>query len=94
MPEVGYELYRLITVSGTGGGLNFILNLPPHINDVELSGKLAKSGIIAHPLFDYYLHQNHKQMIQLNGLVMGFACASRTDLEKCAMSLVEQIKGY
>jgi GntR family transcriptional regulator/MocR family aminotransferase len=88
------QLGDLITISGTGGGLNFILNLPPHINDVELSEKLAKAGIIAYPLFDYYLHQNHRQETRLNGLVMGFACASRADLEKCAMTLVEQINGY
>jgi len=88
------QLGDLITISGTGGGLNFILNLPPHINDVELSEKLGRSGIVAHPLFDYYLHQNRGQKIHLNGLVMGFACASRADLEKCAITLVEQIKGY
>jgi len=70
------------------------LNLPPHINDVELSEKLGRLRIVAHPLFDYYLHQNRRQKIHLNGLVMGFACASRVDLEKSAVTLVEHIKGY
>lgn len=88
------QLGDLITISGTGGGLNFILNLPSHINDVELSEKLAKSGIVAYPLYDYYLYQNRRQKPRLNGLVMGFACASRADLEKCAITLVEHIKGY
>lgn len=83
-----------VTISGTGGGLNFILNLPSYINDAELSEKLAKSGIIAHPIFDYYLHRNPAQKTRLNGLVMGFACASRADLEKSAVTLVDEIKGY
>jgi len=83
-----------VTISGTGGGLNFILNLPSYINETEISKKLAKSGIIAHPLSDYYLHQNRRKKTHLNGLVMGFACASRADLEKCAMTLVKQVNGY
>ncbi len=82
------------TISGAGGGLNFILNLPAQINDAELSQKLAETGIIAHPLSDYYLQQNIQQKNHLNGLVMGFACASRSDLQQCAMALAEQIKSY
>ena len=88
------HLGDITTISGTGGGLNFILNLPPQINDAVLSETLDKSGIIAHPLFDYYLHQNTWQKTRLNGLVMGFACASMADLEQSAITLVEQIKAY
>jgi GntR family transcriptional regulator/MocR family aminotransferase len=84
----------ITTIDGTGGGLNFILNLPAQINDAELSQKLGKAGIIAHPLFDYYLQESARQKNRLNGLVMGFACASRPDLEQSAMTLVKQIKSY
>jgi GntR family transcriptional regulator/MocR family aminotransferase len=80
------------TISGTEGGLNFILHLPSHINDARLSDNLARAGIVAHPLNDYYLHQNDKLKTRLNGLVIGFACANRTDLEKSAVTLIEQIK--
>jgi GntR family transcriptional regulator/MocR family aminotransferase len=81
------------TISGSGGGLNFILNLPSHINDARLSKNLARAGIVAHPLDDYYLHQNDKLKTRLNGLAIGFACANRTDLEKSAVTLIEKIKG-
>ena len=84
----------ITTLSGTGGGLNLILNLPSQINDTELSQKLGKAGIITYPLFDYYLHENARRNNRLNGLVMGFACASRSDLEQSAMTLAEQIKRY
>ena len=79
------------TISATGGGLNFILNLPPRIDDTVLSEQLADAGIIAHPLHDYYLHPNASQKTRLNGLVMGFACASRADLERSAIILIEHI---
>ena len=84
----------ITTISGTGGGSNFILNLPLHINDATISETLGKSGIIAHPFFEYYLHQNARQKKHLNGLVMGFACASRSDLEQSATTLVNQIRNY
>lgn len=84
----------ITTISGAGGGLNFILNLPSQFNDAILSENLGKSGIIAHPLSDYYLNQNAWQKKRLNGLVMGFACASTSDLEQGATILVKQIKGY
>lgn len=84
----------ITTISGTGGGLNFILNLPSNINDTLLSEKLGNSGIIAPPVSEYYLNQNLLQQPRLNGLVMGLACTSRVDLEKCATTLVKQIKGY
>ena len=82
----------ITTISGTGSGSNFILNLPLHINDATISKALGRSGIIAHPLFDYYLHQNARQKNHLNGLVIGFACASRSDLEQSATTLVNQIR--
>jgi len=84
----------IATISGTGGGSNFSLNLPLHINDAAISEKLGKSGIIAHAFFDYYLNQNARQKKRLNGLVMGFACASRSDLEQSATTLVKQIRSY
>ena len=71
--------------------LNFILNLPPRIDDTVLSGQLTDAGVIVHPLLDYYLHPNASQKTRLNGLVMGFACASRADLERSAIILIEQI---
>jgi GntR family transcriptional regulator/MocR family aminotransferase len=82
---------EMATISGTGGGLNFILNLPAEINDAKLSEKLGTNGIIAHPLHDYYLHQNATNKFRLNGLVLGFACASATQLEKSATTLVEHL---
>ncbi len=81
------------TISGTGGGLNFILNLPSSINDTRLSENLARAGIVAHPLDNYYLHQKDRLKTRLNGLVIGFACANRADLEKSAITLIELIKG-
>lgn len=88
------QLSGLTTISATGGGLNFILNLPTRIDDVELSSKLRDKGIIAHPLFDYYLQKNARQETRLSGLVIGFACASMSELEKSAVTLVELIKEY
>jgi GntR family transcriptional regulator / MocR family aminotransferase len=79
------------TISGSGGGLNFILNLPDAISESSLSQNLREDGIIAHPLSDYYLHQKTNQSRHLNGLVLGFACASVVDLEKSAFKLVEEI---
>ncbi|MFT5505066.1 MAG: GntR family transcriptional regulator/MocR family aminotransferase [Gammaproteobacteria bacterium] len=82
------------TISSNGGGLNFILNLPSEIHAGKLSEKLREKGIIAHPLSDYYLHKKSNQSPHLNGLAMGFACASTFDLEKSASLLVEEIKRY
>ena len=81
----------MATISGTGGGLNFILNLPTEINDAKLCEKLGTNGIIAHPLQDYYLHQNATNKFRLNGLVQGFACASAAQLENSATTLVEHL---
>ena len=85
---------EIATISGTGGGLNFILNLPAEINDAKLSEKLSTNGIIAHPSHDYYLHQNTTNKFRLNGLVLGFACASATQLEKSATTLVEHLNVF
>jgi GntR family transcriptional regulator/MocR family aminotransferase len=82
---------EMATISGTEGGLNFILNLPAEINDARLSEKLRGVGIIAHPLHDYYLHQNTTNKSRLNGLVIGFACASTPQLEKSAITLIEYL---
>ena len=86
------HLGDLATISGTGGGLNFILGLPAEINDVKLSERLGAKGIVAHPLHDYYLHQTARLGNRLNGLVIGFACASEAQLEKAAIMLVEYLK--
>jgi DNA-binding transcriptional MocR family regulator len=82
---------EMATTSGTEGGLNFILNLPAEIDDAKLSEKLSVTGIIAHPLDDYYLHQNTTNKSRLNGLVIGFACASMPQLEKSAITLIEHL---
>jgi GntR family transcriptional regulator/MocR family aminotransferase len=82
---------EMATISGTEGGLNFILNLPAEIDDAKLSEKLSVTGIIAHPLGDYYLHQNTTNNSRLNGLVIGFACAPAAQLEKSAITLIEHL---
>jgi GntR family transcriptional regulator/MocR family aminotransferase len=88
------NLADLATISGTGGGLNFILALPAEINDAKLSERLSAKGIVAHPLHDYYLHQGARHGNRLNGLVMGFACASEAQLEKAAMVLLEHLNRF
>ena len=82
------------TISGTGGGLNFMLGLPAEINDAKLSDRLAAKGIVAHPIHDYYLHQSARHENRLNGLVMGFACAPEAQLEKAAIILLEQLNKF
>ena len=85
------KLGDTISISGVNGGLNFMLNLPPSISDKKLSKTLSLKNIIAHPLSDYYLekptdNKNH------SALVLGFACSSRTQLEKSAKILKKEIQ--
>ena len=61
------------------------------IKDYALSKVLDRQGIIAHPLSGYY-QQAKNQIEQGNGLVLGFACSSRVELERCTSLLVEQVK--
>ena len=86
--HIGY----VTTISGTGGGPNFILNLPSHIKDYSLSETLNQQGIIAHPLSSYYLQPVSRHENRNSGLVLGFACSSRSELERGATILVEQVK--
>ncbi len=88
------NLGDLATISGTGGGLNFILGLPAEIDDAKLSERLSTKGIVAHPLHDYYLHQRARLGSRLNGLVMGFACAPEAQLERAATVLVEHLNMF
>lgn len=79
------------TVTGTGvGGPYLVLNLPARIRDRTLSETLARTGIIAHPLSSYYVHRKPDREYR-NGLVLGFGCAPRVDLERGARQLVERI---
>jgi GntR family transcriptional regulator/MocR family aminotransferase len=86
-----HHLGDITTIGDTNGGSNIILNLPAPVKDYALSEVLDRQGIIAHPLSDYYL-QAESPDEQDNGLVLGFACASRRKLEQCARLLVEQVK--
>ena len=86
-----HHIGDITTVSGTNGGSNIILNLPAPVKDHVLSEVLGRQGIIAHSLSGYYL-QAKNQDEQGNGLVLGFACSSRVELERCARLLVEQVK--
>ena len=77
-----------MTITGTGvGGPYLVLNLPARIKDHALSETLAEIGIIAHPLSSYYIHHKHDSE-RRNGLVLGFGCSPRVDLERCANQLV------
>jgi len=86
-----HHIGDITTIDGTNGGSNIILNLPAPVKDHALSEELGRQGIIAHPLSGYYL-QAKNQGEQGNGLVLGFACSSRVELERCARLLVEQVK--
>ena len=86
-----HHISDITTITGTNGGSNIILNLPATVKDHALSEVLGRQRIIAHPLSDYY-QQAKNQNEQGNGLVLGFACTSRVELERCARLLVEQIK--
>jgi DNA-binding transcriptional MocR family regulator len=86
-----HHIGDITTISGTNGGSNIILNLPAPVKDYALSEVLDGQGIIAHPLSGYY-QQAKKQNEQGNGLVLGFACSSRVELERCARLLVERVK--
>jgi GntR family transcriptional regulator/MocR family aminotransferase len=86
-----HHIGDITTISGTNGGSNIILNLPVPVKDYALSEVLDRQGIIAHPLSGYY-QQAKNQNEQGNGLVLGFACSSRVELERCARLLVEQVK--
>lgn len=88
-----HHIGDMTTISGTGGGQSFILNLPLYINDSLLSEALNQKGIVAHSLSSYYLRPK-SQNDHRNGLILGFACSSRVELERYATILVHLIKTY
>ena len=77
-------------VSGINGGTNIVLNLPAQYSVNEISRKLTQQNIIAHPISSYYL-QNPKDQTIRNGLVLGFACASRAKLQKAAEIMLDLV---
>ncbi len=87
------HLDGLGTTSGTGGGSNFILNLPSTINDQKISDQLIRQDVIAHPLSSYYLMKKSRND-HANGLVMGFACSPRSKLAHSASILMESLNNY
>ncbi|MFT5112418.1 MAG: GntR family transcriptional regulator/MocR family aminotransferase [Parasphingorhabdus sp.] len=76
------------SISGIRGGTNIVLNLPPQYSAIEISRKLAQQDIIAHPISSYYLNKPTGQKSR-NGLVLGFACASRMKLQKAATVMLD-----
>lgn len=76
-----------VTISGTGGAPNIVLNLPPDISDKMLSSALHQQGVIAHSISEYYL-EKRAEIERRNALILGFACSSRKRLERSAQSLV------
>jgi len=76
-----------LSLGGVGGGTNIVLNLPPQISATKLSESLAQKQIIAHPISSYLLQKPESDRID-NGLVLGFACSSRRELQKAAEVLV------
>jgi GntR family transcriptional regulator / MocR family aminotransferase len=78
-------------ISGVTGGTNIVLNLPPQHSATEISRNLSQRDIIAHPISSYYL-QNPTAQTTRNGLVLGFACASRTKLKRAASTMLDQMR--
>ena len=77
-----------ISISGRGGGSNFILNLPDDIDESRLSAALEKQGVIAFPMSDYYLEMD-RSITPYNALNLGFTSASIESLERSAEILVK-----
>jgi len=78
-------------ISGIGGGTNVVLNLPRGVSDVEISQSLAHEHIIAYPIPSYNLGKAPDSNVR-NGLILGFACSSRYQLEKSAKILISKLE--
>jgi DNA-binding transcriptional MocR family regulator len=79
-------------ISGVGGGINIVLNIQAKISDLKLklSQSLANENIIAYSILSDYLGKIEDSNPR-NGLILGFACSARAQLEKSAAILFKTI---
>jgi GntR family transcriptional regulator/MocR family aminotransferase len=68
-------------------GLHFLIRLPAHIDDVELTAHCQSQGLSVRPLSRYYIGST-----QARGLVVGFAYVDAKDLVESGQRLGHLIK--
>ena len=70
-------------------GLNLVVKLPAHTNDVEIANRCHTQGLSVRPLSRYYIGET-----DVRGLVVGFAYVDASDLVTCGKMLGQVINEY
>lgn len=68
-------------------GLHLVLQLPDHVNDVQLTQALQKQGVLARPLSKYYRAAEGKK-----GLLLGYACIEESAMQGAFFTLLKVLR--
>ena len=73
--ELEKRMPGFFTIRGSQAGLHLAAKINSSRSDIKLAKQLEQIGIISRSLSDYYLPRTRPAQ-QINGLVLGFACAT------------------
>lgn len=70
-------------------GLHLILQLPNHLDDVEITAQLQKKGVLTKPLSQYYYAQTKSK-----GLLLGYAAVEEHEMQKAFFEMLHTLRGF
>ncbi|MEE3650471.1 MULTISPECIES: MocR-like pyridoxine biosynthesis transcription factor PdxR [unclassified Brenneria] len=71
----------------SNAGLHMLLKLPANIDDVLLSSRILRQGVMVKPLSSYYLRPTNQR-----GLLLGYACVEESKMSDAFTVIVECIQ--
>jgi GntR family transcriptional regulator/MocR family aminotransferase len=78
-----------LPVMGDEAGLHFVLGLPEHCDDRQITAAAYDAGVIVRPLASYYLGKQQRK-----GLLTGYACVPHENIEPAFSTLARVIETH
>ncbi|MBN3853290.1 PLP-dependent aminotransferase family protein [Paraburkholderia sp. Ac-20340] len=78
-----------LPVMGDEAGLHFVLGLPEHCDDRQITAAAYDAGVIVRPLASYYLGKQQRK-----GLLTGYACVPHENIEPAFSTLARVIEAH
>jgi len=80
---------EFVSETDSFAGLHLILQLPNHLDDVEIATQLQKKGVLTRPLSRYY--QNHAKS---KGLLLGYAAVEEHEMQKAFFDMLHVLRSF
>ncbi|WP_244828567.1 PLP-dependent aminotransferase family protein [Caballeronia sp. TF1N1] len=77
-----------LAVHGDQAGLHFVLGMPEHVDDREITRHAMTAGVVTRPLANYYMNADAARP----GLMLGYACVPNDEIAPAFAKLAESIE--